>query len=757
MKGHPTPVKRFLACLVVLCPVFAAFADDSPLPLVMNIELQPLAAQIERVVQAMDDLGSPLAATTVAELRGAATDTNASRGVETIQRLLDPQCLFAVQINPEARVKVAAGPARPQLIEDGWRQFLIKVQNEAGLTAPLRVQSPNAHPLPGSASSEVANCWLDLAMLEGLPLQPALSGLGLEYRIIMLYSRDAGRREGKFLFDAGPGTKDLGYRNETDLLFDCLAAQPVTLRVLDEANKPTIAAFVIRDTAGRVYPSPAKRLAPDFSFQPQTYRANGEVLKLPSGSYTVEFSRGPEALAERRVIRVGDKPQIITFSVKRWIDPSAYGWWSGDHHIHAAGCAHYTRPTEGVLPADMLRQCEGEDLKIGCNLTWGPCFDYQKQFFCGKVDAVSQYPYLLRYDVEVSGFGSHQSGHLCLLRLKEQIYPGADSDKNWPTLGLNVLRWAKQQGAVCGPAHSGWGLAVQGAEIPNTNIPPYDGIGANEYIVDVTHQVPGPDGKLSPAVDFFSLADTPPVWELSMWYHTLNAGFRTRGSGETDFPCIYDERVGLGRSYVKLGGQLDFDAWCEGIRQGRSYVSDGRSHLINFQINGLGVGESNSELSIDRPGTVSVAVKAAAFLPLEPDPKIRNMPPDQRPYWHLERARIGDSRQVSLEIIVNGSPVAKTNLVADGALRDLVIPIQIERSSWVALRILPSSHTNPIWVLVDGKPFSPDRRSVEWCLKGVDQCWTQKQRFISAGEMQQAREAYDHASQVYRSLLNQAL
>jgi hypothetical protein len=57
------------------------------------------------------------------------------------------------------------------------------------------------------------------------------------------------------------------------------------------------------------------------------------------------------------------------------------GWWSGDHHIHAAGCAHYTNPTEGVLPADMVRHTLGEDLKVGATLTWGPSFDYQKQFF----------------------------------------------------------------------------------------------------------------------------------------------------------------------------------------------------------------------------------------------------------------------------------------------------------------------------------------------------------------------------------------
>src|SRR5258707_8203162 len=44
------------------------------------------------------------------------------------------------------------------------------------------------------------------------------------------------------------------------------------------------------------------------------------------------------------------------------------------HHIHAAGCAHYVKPTEGVHAPDMMRHCLGEDLKVGANLTWGPCF-----------------------------------------------------------------------------------------------------------------------------------------------------------------------------------------------------------------------------------------------------------------------------------------------------------------------------------------------------------------------------------------------
>jgi hypothetical protein len=731
-------------------------AADAAQTAIKDVELQPLTAQVERVFEALDYIGSPVSAETKAACERLKSQTNSEQAALEIQKLLDPLCLLVVEINPESRVKVLRGAAEADLVENGWRQFLVKVHNEAGVTARLVAQSPNAQHLAGSPADQVANRWLDLMMFEQPPLLERLSGLKLEYRILQLYSRDASKREAKIAFNVGQGTQDLGFRNEVPVLFNCKASQPLTLRVRDENGQPASGAFVVRDKLGRVYPSQNKRLAPDFPFHPQVYRADGETIKLPAGAYEVQFSRGPESIVEKRTLVMEDKPQTASFQVKRWIDPSKLGWWSGDHHIHAAGCAHYAKPTEGVTPPDMLRQCLGEDLKVGCNLTWGPCFDFQKQFFCGSVDKVSQYPYLLRYDVEVSGFGSHESGHLCLLRLKEEIYPGGDSKNHWPTLGLNTLRWAKKQGAVCGPAHSGWGLKLETDQLPNYQVPPFDGIGANEYIVDVTHQVEGPDGKLVRAVDFVSLVDTPSIWELNMWYQTLNAGYRTRASGETDFPCIYGERVGLGRSYVKLGNQLDFDAWCEGIRQGRNYASDGRSHLLEFKINDAAVGEKGSELRLDGPATVRVTAKVAAFLEEQSNPNLQHLAVDQKPYWHLERARVGETREVALEVIINGYPAAKTNFLADGVLRDVAFDVKIERSSWVALRILPSSHTNPMWVLIGGKPFSPSRRSLEWCLKGVDQCWSQKKRFIKATEKQDAEQAYEHARVAYREKLEKA-
>ena len=737
------------------------------LPLVQNVELQPLMAQVKRVIAAMDYLGSPLAeadktALNSAFLRGEA---RASEATQQIQRILDRSCLVGVNINPESRVKVLRGPAEAELVQHGWRHFLVKVHNEAGVTATLRATSPQGRALAGSLAEEIADRWLDLAPFDRQPLTETLSGLVLEYRIVALYSRDAGRREATIGFDVGQGTQDIGFRNEIAILFSARRAFSVRWRVRDESGAPTMAAFIVRDAQSRVYPSPAKRLAPDFGFQPQVYRADSEELLLPEGEFTVEFWRGPESLVtsqrlrvtdpRARPVRLGAGGSDASFQIERWIDPSKFGWWSGDHHIHAAGCAHYSKPTEGVRPEDMVRHTLGEDLKVGATLTWGPGFDYQKQFFTGRDDKVSKPPYLVHYDIEVSGFGSDQSGHLVLLRLKEQIYPGGDSSRHWPTLGLNTLRWAKRQGAVCGPAHSGWGLQAQTDELPYYTVPPYSGIGANEYVVDVTHEVPGPDGKAVPAVDFMSTVDTPYVWELNMWYHTLNVGFRTRISGETDWPCIYGDRVGLGRSYVKLGGTLEYGAWCEGIRNGRNYVGDGRSHLMDFRLNDVAMGEHGSELRLARPGSVRAHVRAAALLAETPNVEIRSRRYDQQPYWHIERARIGDTRAVPVELVVNGYPVAKQTLVADGKIRDLTFEAKIERSSWVALRILPSSHTNPVWVLVGGRPVRASRRSAEWCLKGVDQCWSQKARVIAAAETEQAKADYEHARATYRRLLGE--
>lgn len=743
---------KYLALLVTgLCSTHC-FAQQ--------VDVQPLRAQVERIERALESVGQPLPAEISQKLADAKVADNA---IVAMQDVLDPLCLAVVDINAESRVKVAAGPVTKQLVEQGWTAFLVKVNNLAGVTSKLRVQSPNALPVVARSSSapiartkissaEVEDRWMELASLEARPMTPTLSGLTVEYRIVQIFSRDRGKREAALSFDVGQGTEDIGFRGALPILFDCRPANRVRLSILDSDGTPTTAEFVIKDQQGRVYPARSRRLEPDFFFHDQIYRQDGDELLLPAGTYDVRYSRGPEYLVERRTMQVQEgRPHTESFRLKRWIHMAEKGWYSGDHHIHAAGCSHYEAPTEGVLPVAMMRHILGEDLNVGCVLTWGPCWYHQKQFFDGKVHPLSKDQNVMRYDVEVSGFPSSHAGHLCLLRLTEDDYPGTTRIEEWPSWDLPVLKWGKEQGGVVGFSHSGWGMEVPSTTLPTLDMPRFDGIGANEYIVDVVHDV----------CDFISAVDTPIVWELNPWYHTLNCGFTCRISGETDFPCIYDDKVGLGRSYIKLQDKLDYDQWVKGLKDGRSYVSDGLSHLYDFKANNVEVGQTSEDgrtslLALNTGDNVRVSVTAAARLDETPRHDIRKKPLSEKPYWHVERARIDDTRKVAVELIVNGESVESQQIVADGTPNEIKFEFQPAKSSWIAVRIFASSHTNPIFIELDGKPIRANRDSAEWCARAVDVCWNAKKGRIRDEELEAAKLAYDVAKATYQRIMEES-
>src|SRR5437899_1867283 len=78
-------------------------------------ELQPLVAQVKRLVDAMAYLGEPFADAERLQLDAAANMAGEPRGVEAIQKILDPRCLLVVRINPESRISIDEKAAR---IED---------------------------------------------------------------------------------------------------------------------------------------------------------------------------------------------------------------------------------------------------------------------------------------------------------------------------------------------------------------------------------------------------------------------------------------------------------------------------------------------------------------------------------------------------------------------------------------------------------------------------------------------------------------
>ena len=213
--------------------------------------------------------------------------------------------------------------------------------------------------------------------------------------------------------------------------------------------------------------------------------------------------------------------------------------------------------------------------------------------------------------------------------------------------------------------------------------------------------------------------------------------------------------MGGGRSYVHLPQGLTYDAWCDGVREGRSYVSDGFSHLMDFTVNGLEAGTRGSELKLERPGTVRASARVACLLPVVPVRAGVSGSPNL-PVWSPEHARVAESRDVTVEVVVNGRPVATKRLTADGTLREMTFDVAIERSSWIALRILGSAHTNPIFIVVNNRPVRASRKSAQWCLQAVDQRWSQKSRRFNAAVREAAQAAYEHARARYRQILSES-
>lgn len=812
---------NFHAMVVLILLIVTSIARADDLAIVSEVESQPLVSNIRRLIRALDDYGQPIDAKTREQLNASLEKGD----VVAIQKALDPLVFIGVHLNPEVRVKVARGPADARLQQNGYTAKIIKIHNESTVTAPLRINSPQAGAVYGGvqqltmkrmATENLASDlnkgkpddrFIDISVRNDATLSDKLSGLSLEYKLIDISSSQPGNREATLQFDVGEGTKDLASRFEIPILFQIVKAEPVEIKVMDELGQKSVARLEIRDSQGRVYPSQLKRLAPDLFFQPQIYRADGDTVALAPGRYQVVYSRGPEYLRQTKEmeVRPGDGNRW-EFQLKRWVNTESYGFYSGDHHIHAAGCSHYEKPTEGVRPEDMFPQVKGEGLNVGCILTWGPCYDFQRNYFQSGVHRLSEPKTLIKYDVEVSGFGSQALGHVCLLNLADQTYPGSDGtkDKGWPTWTTPVLRWTKQQGGVTGYPHSALrGSTRASAELtmkrydkngdqhldaaemqstilpepfelidvsadrrislkellesveknqdllPNLAVPDMNGGGAIEIMVSTAEGV----------CDFISAMDTARIPEWNTWYHIMNAGFPLKVSGETDFPCMSSQRVGQGRVYVQLGkrNELQFTDWIRGVQAGRSYVSDGYAHALEFKVNGANSGDSISMVS---PGQVEVTSKVAFAeeIPMGVAYGNQNSPQGRRLTGdtielHLERSRdfeIKGSRLV--ELVVNGKVLQSKKVPADGREYELKWTVKIDRSSWIALRHFPQMHTNPVNVIIGGKPIRASRSSALWCAESIRNLIENRMRFISDAERTEALKTFNKAIATYEKI-----
>jgi len=376
-----------------------------------NIQVppQPYFAGVKRALETLAKLGAPVSAADEQQIASLARQ-NDNGAVSSAETILERYTLATLSIQSDRSVHIAPGGAPRQLLEQGWRIFLVRVENPATKTDSIQFSSrpqtpgrmaPNLGQMAQRAylmdtlykGPIIKKMWLTSELygataMSGtdLPTIP-LSGVSIEYQVIQIFSRDVGRRTADFYLNVVPKADEDWKSEHRQLEFDCLPSRPVTLSILDGDGRGCVASLTVKDKLDRIYPLQAMRLAPDMFFHEQVYRGDGETLRLPGGEYTIESKRGPEYLRGLQTVTLDGDHSRIEVKLERWIDPAKWGWYSGDTHIHAAGCAHYQVPTEGVSPETMIRHMRGEALTIGDALNWSPSWYYQKQFFTGHAES----------------------------------------------------------------------------------------------------------------------------------------------------------------------------------------------------------------------------------------------------------------------------------------------------------------------------------------------------------------------------------
>ena len=110
----------------------------------------------------------------------------------------------------------------------------------------------------------------------------------------------------------------------------------------------------------------------------------------------------------------------------------------------------------------------------------------------------------------------------------------------------------------------------------------------------------------------------------------------------------------------------------------------------------------------------------------------------------------GQTRLV--ELVVNGHAVAAHQVPADDTEHDLTFDVQIDRSSWVALRHFPQMHTNPVNVIVAGQPIRASRQSALWCIGTIEQLWRVRSSAIALAERAEAERTFQIAIERYRKI-----
>ncbi|MGE3820324.1 MAG: CehA/McbA family metallohydrolase [Isosphaeraceae bacterium] len=452
------------------------------------------------------------------------------------------------------------------------------------------------------------------------------------------------------------------------------------------------------------------------------YADDSFEVELPPGHARLHFSGGIETIPQTITVDVGSTDEL-TVRLSRWIDMPARGWHSGDSHVHL-----HTGGPIAVTVADALVAARAEDVGYVNLCVSNSVGDDVRdaEMITGKPHELSTNRHLLVFGEEMrSGVYGHMQ-FFGIDKLVEPQYTGFDDTPNRNDFPANHTMAAEtvRQGGLVTYGHP----MFAGEPFPFEKDLTKSNAAARELPIDAILGVVH-------AVDLMSYNSDAEL-SAGLWYRLLNCGLKLSACVGTD--ALLDrstEPLGGQRVYVKTEGPLTMRGWLDGLRHGRSFVTNGP--IPTLEVDGKGPGESRA---LDKAGVARVGVTVESLAPFD-----------------------------QIEVIVNGEVVARDEVGAEAStstrLRRLEVAVPIERSSWIAARVRgPVSpmvfggpawaHTSPVYVSVAGQPIASPRDAayfVDW-IERMLEVVAARDRFAKAEDRREVEALFRKARDAFRTL-----
>jgi hypothetical protein len=370
--------------------------------------------------------------------------------------------------------------------------------------------------------------------------------------------------------------------------------------------------------------------------------------QIPEGKYTLVVAKGPEyPLVTRDIeVKAGGVTAVVV-ELPHLFDMPERGWYSGDVHNHfaranpRANANHMVHARAHDLHMHWLYALGNSSAKHFEQYAWGQDGHYrEKDYFLGSGQEDPRTDYL---------------GHVLAM--------GHDEWVRFPSEYLLydlVSKAVHEKGGIFGVAHM---------DFP-------------QFQQQVALAMLTPLGE----IDFVEVLQYHAMHTRD-WYAFLNLGFRLPAAAGSDWP--YMSLPGSVRTYVKIDGEFTPDKWNEGLKAGRTFVSNGP--MLSFTVNGE---EAGAVLSV--PAGETLTVKARAEIDASWD------------------------QMGLLELVANGEVIEVVESSGGEPFLELEYELAADESQWIAVRAFGKkereivfqdpytlhnqAHSSPVYVEAGGQP-----------------------------------------------------